>query len=243
MDPEHTKWLLVLGTAALLLGAELLWHARGAAWGPRVGINMVLGVVSGVLALLLAKFGPAALGQFAHSRDWGLLSLAPLPPVVVLLLTLVLMDFAIWAQHVAFHRLPWLWRLHRVHHDDTALDLTTGVRFHPGEALVSLAWKGSAAFLLGAPAWAVIAFELLLTLASLWEHANLRLPRKLDSIVRLVLVTPPMHVVHHSDGPQDTEHNFGFFLSLWDRLFGTYRPSPLGRGIGMAPERRAGGSS
>jgi sterol desaturase/sphingolipid hydroxylase (fatty acid hydroxylase superfamily) len=138
----------------------------------------------------------------------------------------VLLDLAVYLQHRVFHAVPALWRLHRVHHADLELDATTGLRFHPIEILLSMAIKIAAVAALGAPAAAVLAFEVLLNAGALFSHANLALPRGLDAVLRAVLVTPAMHRVHHSVVRAETDSNFGFCLSWWDRLFGTYRAAP-----------------
>jgi sterol desaturase/sphingolipid hydroxylase (fatty acid hydroxylase superfamily) len=140
--------------------------------------------------------------------------------------SIVLLDLAIYAQHVAMHKVPWLWRLHRVHHADVDVDVTTGVRFHPLEILLSLGLKAGVVIVIGAPAGAVLLFEVLLNASSMFNHANLRLPAAADRVVRLLLVTPDMHRVHHSLDRQEADHNFGFNVPWWDRAFGTYRPEP-----------------
>jgi len=139
----------------------------------------------------------------------------------------VLLDLAIYGQHVAFHAVPALWRLHRMHHADLEFDVTTGLRFHPGEILLSMAIKLVAVAALGAPPLAVLAFEIMLNATSLFNHGNVRLPLGLDRRLRLVVVTPDMHRVHHSMERQETDSNFGFNLPWWDHLFGTYRAQPV----------------
>ena len=139
---------------------------------------------------------------------------------------MVWLDLAIYFQHRLFHAVPVLWRLHRVHHTDPEVDVTTGVRFHPVEMLLSVGFKAGAVAVLGPPVVAVILFEVVLNAGSLFSHANLRLPAVVDRPLRAVLVTPDMHRVHHSADPTETNTNFGFTLSWWDRLFGTYRRQP-----------------
>jgi sterol desaturase/sphingolipid hydroxylase (fatty acid hydroxylase superfamily) len=141
-------------------------------------------------------------------------------------LAVVLLDLAIYAQHVVFHHVPALWRLHRMHHADTEFDATTGLRFHPLEILLSLGIKIAVVVALGAPAVAVLAFEILLNASSVFSHGNIALPRAVDAPLRGVLVTPDMHRVHHSVVRAETDSNYGFCLSWWDRLFGTYREAP-----------------
>jgi sterol desaturase/sphingolipid hydroxylase (fatty acid hydroxylase superfamily) len=138
----------------------------------------------------------------------------------------VILDFVIWAQHVFFHAVPALWRLHRMHHADLDFDLTTGLRFHPLEILLSFALKAAAIVALGAPALAVLLFEVILSSMALFNHSNVRFPHRLDRALRRVIVTPDFHRVHHSWHPNETNSNFGFNLSCWDRLLGTYQAQP-----------------
>jgi sterol desaturase/sphingolipid hydroxylase (fatty acid hydroxylase superfamily) len=154
------------------------------------------------------------------------------------------LDLAIYAQHVAFHKLPLLWRLHRMHHADLAFDVTTGIRFHPGEILLSMAIKLGVIAVLGTPAVAVLIFEVLLNATAMFNHGNVRIPARLERALRWVVVTPDMHRVHHSVRTEETDSNFGFNLPWWDRLFGTYRDQPaLGHeamSIGISAFRDSG---
>ncbi|MEH7828931.1 sterol desaturase family protein [Gemmobacter denitrificans] len=141
---------------------------------------------------------------------------------------MLLFDLALWVQHLMTHHVPLFWRFHRVHHADRDMDVTTGLRFHPVEILGSMGLKIALVYLLGPAPLAVLAFEVILNATALFNHANLRLPRGLDRIVRLVLVTPDMHRVHHSQRREEHDRNFGFGLSVWDRIFGTYLAQPAG---------------
>jgi len=143
------------------------------------------------------------------------------------------LDLAIYTQHVAFHAVPLFWRLHRMHHSDLEIDVTTGIRFHPVEIVLSVLIKMAVIGLLGAPVVAVLAFEVILNATSMFNHSNARLPLWLDAAVRAVLVTPDMHRVHHSVARAETDSNFGFNLSVWDRVFGTYRREPAAGQLGM----------
>jgi sterol desaturase/sphingolipid hydroxylase (fatty acid hydroxylase superfamily) len=187
-----------------------------------------VGVV--VLDTLLVRvlFPTAAVGValMAEARGWGLFNLLSLPAAVSVIASVLLLDLAIWAQHALFHWLPILWRLHRMHHADLDVDVTTGIRFHPLEILLSLFIKFAVVTTLGAPALAVLIFEVLLNLSSMFNHANIRLAPRLDRIARLLVVTPDMHRVHHSISRLETDSNFGFNFPWWDRLFGTYRAQP-----------------
>jgi sterol desaturase/sphingolipid hydroxylase (fatty acid hydroxylase superfamily) len=149
-----------------------------------------------------------------------------MPGWVAVLLAVVALDLAIYLQHVLFHAVPALWRLHRVHHADLEVDVTTGARFHPIEILISMGLKLGVVAALGAPAVGVLAFEVLLNATSLFNHSNVRMPAGLDRLLRWVVVTPDMHRVHHSIAVRETNSNFGFNLPWWDRLFGTYRGQP-----------------
>jgi sterol desaturase/sphingolipid hydroxylase (fatty acid hydroxylase superfamily) len=156
----------------------------------------------------------------------GVFNVVGVPFAVAFVLSLVVLDLAIWLQHRLFHAVPLFWRLHRVHHADLDFDVTTGARFHPLEILLSMLFKLTVVAALGAPALAVLAFEVLLNATSMFNHGNVRLPASVDRILRLAVVTPDMHRVHHSIDPRETNSNFGFNLPWWDRLFGTYRAQP-----------------
>jgi sterol desaturase/sphingolipid hydroxylase (fatty acid hydroxylase superfamily) len=149
-----------------------------------------------------------------------------LPWGLATLLSVLLLDLAIYAQHVLFHAVPVLWRLHRMHHADLDIDVTTGVRFHPAEIVLSMLIKLAVVGLIGAPGAAVLIFEVLLNATSMFNHSNVAMPPAVDRIVRLLVVTPDMHRVHHSIERRETNSNFGFNFPWWDRLFGTYRPQP-----------------
>jgi sterol desaturase/sphingolipid hydroxylase (fatty acid hydroxylase superfamily) len=183
----------------------------------------VLGIVAGRLVLPLGAVGFAA---WVNTRGYGLFNLVDWSAAVTVPLAIVLLDLAIYAQHVVFHKIPLLWRLHRVHHADTEMDVTTGVRFHPLEILVSIGIKLAAILILGAAPLAVFLFEVILNAGAMFTHANLRLSAGAERLIRLAFVTPGMHRVHHSAERIDTDSNYGFNLSIWDRLFATYRPEP-----------------
>nr|WP_284047903.1 sterol desaturase family protein [Halomonas gemina] len=152
---------------------------------------------------------------------------------MAVVVSVVMLDVAIYFQHRLFHAVPWLWRLHRMHHADLEFDVTTGLRFHPLEILISMGIKLAVVTLLGTPALAVLIFEVLLNATSMFNHGNVRLPARVDRWLRLAVVTPDMHRVHHSIVRQETDSNFGFNLPWWDRLFGTYRDQPAAGHLGM----------
>jgi len=188
--------------------------------------NLGLVVLSTLLIRLLVPVLPVGLAALAQARGWGLMNVLALPDPIAGFCAILLLDCAIYWQHVASHRWRWFWRLHRVHHADTVLDLTTAVRFHPLEMLLSLGYKLALVLALGPPAWAVLAFELLLSSLPLFNHANARLPLGLDRALRRALVTPDMHRVHHSTDMREANTNFGFCFPWWDRIFATYQDQP-----------------
>jgi sterol desaturase/sphingolipid hydroxylase (fatty acid hydroxylase superfamily) len=216
------------GILAVMAALEALLPRRRRSFGRLRRWPNNLGVVVVDTVVLRLVFPTAAVGVAlaAEARGVGLLPWLALPAPVAVLVAIVLLDLAIYLQHVLFHAVPALWRLHRMHHADLDFDVTTGLRFHPAEILLSMAIKLMIVVALGAPAVAVLVFEVLLNATSMFNHANLRLPAWLDRALRPVLVTPDMHRVHHSAAPRETNSNFGFNLALWDRLFGTYRAQP-----------------
>jgi sterol desaturase/sphingolipid hydroxylase (fatty acid hydroxylase superfamily) len=169
----------------------------------------------------------------AGQRNWGLLNLLDLPYLVDLCLGVLILDFAIYLQHIMFHAVPLLWRLHMVHHSDMDYDVTTGVRFHPIEIILSMGIKMAVVTLIGPPPLAIPIFEILLNGTSMFNHGNVRYSTGFDSILRLLVVTPEMHRVHHSNIRWETNCNFGFSFPWWDRLFGTYRDQPAKGHLGM----------
>jgi sterol desaturase/sphingolipid hydroxylase (fatty acid hydroxylase superfamily) len=200
---------------------------RAIALRKRWGGNLGLVAVDTILLRAGPPITAVGVAALAHARGWGLLgALVSLPTWLSVVLSVVVLDLAIYLQHRLFHAVPVLWRLHRVHHTDLELDVTTGVRFHPVEMLLSVGFKAGVVAALGPPVLAVILFEVLLNAGSLFSHANLRLPGDVDRWLRALLVTPDMHRVHHSADPVETDRNFGFTFSSWDRLLGTYTAQP-----------------
>ncbi|HEY3487662.1 MAG TPA: sterol desaturase family protein [Gammaproteobacteria bacterium] len=181
---------------------------------------------------------------YAQQRGIGLFNRFELPPYLSWFCGLLILDCLIYWQHRLMHRIPLLWRLHKVHHTDIDLDLSTGIRFHPLEVLLSMLLKTGFILLFGIPAAAVLLFEILLNGFSLYTHSNLALPARLEPWLRRLLVTPDMHRIHHSLDRRETDSNFSFHLSVWDRLFGSYTVAPkLDSGsmpLGLAEYRRAG---
>ena len=187
------------------------------------------------------RIAAAAVGMAATSatQGWGLLNHFAVPLWLAVPLAVVALDFVVWLQHVMVHAVPALWRLHRVHHADLDCDLTTGARFHPIEIGLSMVIKLGAVALLGAPVLAVVVFEVMLSSCAMFNHGNIRLPTALDRAMRWVMVTPDMHRVHHSVEDDESNCNFGFNLTWWDRLLGTYREQPRAGQLGMTIGIRA----
>ena len=195
---------------------------RGTRWPSNIGIV----VLDTVLVRLVFPTTAVGLALVTEGRGWGLFHALDLPAWASVPLAVVALDFAIYLQHVLFHAVPALWRLHRMHHADLDIDVTTGARFHPIEILLSMGIKLGVVAALGTPAVAVLAFEVLLNATSMFNHSNVRMPIWLDRVLRWIVVTPDMHRVHHSIVACETNSNFGFNLPWWDRLFGTYRDQP-----------------
>lgn len=194
--------------------------------GKRWLANLSILFINGVLVRLIAPAAAVGIALFAEQRGIGLLYLVEWPLLVKIVMAVFALDLAIYLQHVMFHAVPLLWRLHRVHHADLDFDVTTGIRFHPIEMLLSLGIKAAVIFVIGAPVVAVLFFEILLNLTAMFNHSNIRMPVALDAVLRLFVVTPDMHRVHHSLEFDETNRNFGFNFPWWDRLFGTYRDQP-----------------
>jgi sterol desaturase/sphingolipid hydroxylase (fatty acid hydroxylase superfamily) len=206
-----------------------LTQPRGWRWAN----NLALVLVDSLLVRLLFPLAGVGFALYAQEQGWGRFNMVAAPVWVAVVVCLVLLDLVIWGQHVIFHRVPALWRLHRMHHADLDIDASTGLRFHPAEIVLSMLIKFAAIALLGAPAVAVLVFEVVLNASSMFNHANFRLPQRVDALLRLVVVTPDMHRVHHSIDPAETHSNFGFNLAIWDRMFGAYRAQPAAGHEGM----------
>jgi sterol desaturase/sphingolipid hydroxylase (fatty acid hydroxylase superfamily) len=227
----NSEMLLRLASALLIFSAMAAWEWRAPRrmlalgrkrWAGNLGI-LLLDIAAVRLLVPTAAVGMALL---AAEHGWGLLNLLHVPFWPAAAISVIALDLVISAQHVVSHHVPWLWRVHRMHHADVEIDVTTGLRFHPIEILLSLAIKMAAVLALGAPAAAVIVFEVLLNATAMFNHSNVRLPPRLDRAARFLIVTPQMHEVHHSAERRETDSNFGFNLPWWDRLFGTYREKP-----------------
>jgi sterol desaturase/sphingolipid hydroxylase (fatty acid hydroxylase superfamily) len=219
---------IFLGMLALMSVLEALaplrvrTQKRSDRWIANLGL-----VILGSLAIrLLGPFTAVIAAGFAITNGWGFIPILNLPFYIEIVLAVVLLDLTLYGQHVASHKIPFIWRLHRVHHADRDMDATTGVRFHPVESVLSMLYKCFMVIILGPAVIAVVVFEVILNASALFNHANLRLPGWLDAILRILFVTPDMHSVHHSVLPNETNSNYGFFLSIWDKIFSSYIAHP-----------------
>ena len=188
--------------------------------------NLGLVVIDTIVLRLSFPILAVGLAVIAQDRGWGLFNIIEAPGWFAVLVSIVILDLVIYLQHVMFHAVPALWRLHRMHHADLEFDVTTGLRFHPVEILLSMGIKLAMVMALGPPAVAVLIFEVLLNATAMFNHSNIRLPMLVDRFLRLIVVTPDMHRVHHSVIPEETNSNFGFNLPWWDKLLGTYKAQP-----------------
>ena len=229
LDNEITIRLLFFFGIFALIGLwevfaprRALTMSKAIRWGSNIGI-VVLNSVVLRLAFPVVAVGFAA---YVNQQGWGVLNQFELNPLLAIIIAVVVMDFTIWLQHVMVHAIPLFWRLHRMHHADLDYDLTTGARFHPLEIILSMGIKLALIMLLGPPVVAVLIFEVILNALAMFNHGNIRLPLGLDRVMRLLIVTPDMHRVHHSMQDDETNSNFGFNLSIWDRIFGTYKAQP-----------------
>lgn len=229
MGTEQSLRLAVfLGVLVLMMAAEFLWPRRDQAVSrqKRWPHNLTLVVLDIVLVRLVFPVSLAGFCLIAAQKGWGIFNTLDVPFWLTFSLSLLALDILIYGQHIMLHKIPILWRLHRVHHTDTEFDVTTALRFHPIEILLSMLVKFTAAAILGAPPEAALAFEIILNAAAMFNHGNVNIPTRLDEWLRRFIVTPDMHRVHHSTIRRETDSNYGFSISLWDRLFGTYHAQP-----------------
>lgn len=220
--------------ASMALFEQLLprrdrFPARGKRWLTNWGML----IVDSVMLRIIFPAAAVGIALWAETAGFGLFNMIEVPTVLVVLFVIVFLDFAVWLEHVVSHHWPWLWRIHKVHHADVDLDVTSALRFHPLEIIVSMVWKGALVALLGAPAIAVLIFEIILNGMAMFNHSNVKLPLWLDRILRPAVVTPDMHRIHHSIRENETNTNYGFNLSVWDRVFGVYTQDPQAGQQGM----------
>jgi len=232
MENEATLRLAIfLGLFALFAVAEALMprkartQPRSSRWLTNWSFSVLNTVTLRLMALALPLLAVGAAVD-AGRMGWGLLNWLDWPVWIEVTATVLFLDFAIWAQHLITHKIPLLWRLHRVHHSDRDIDVTTAIRFHPIEIALSMLLKIGLVYLIGPAALGVVLFEIILNSTAMFNHSNLALPLWLDRIIRVVLVTPDMHRVHHSTHRHEHDSNYGFSLSIWDRMFGTYVAQP-----------------
>jgi sterol desaturase/sphingolipid hydroxylase (fatty acid hydroxylase superfamily) len=225
---QYIRLAAFCGVFALMAAWELIGPRRtqtiGRGW--RWPNNLGLVVVDTLFVRILFPTTAVGLALVTEAHGLGLFNVVPLPAWIGVVASIILLDLAIYFQHVLFHAVPVLWRLHRTHHADLEIDVSTGLRFHPVEILLSMVIKLAVVMALGAPALAVLLFEVLLNATSMFNHSNVRIPERFDGVLRWFVVTPDMHRVHHSILARETNSNFGFNLPWWDRLFGTYRAQP-----------------
>ncbi|MDZ7602340.1 MAG: sterol desaturase family protein [Hoeflea sp.] len=225
--------LLAFSTIFIALTLVELWaprlereEMRGALKTRRWVTNLAMVVLSSVALRIVFPLAAVGTALWAQSAGYGLFPLMGMPIWAAGILAFVILDFAVWLEHVVSHKWAWLWRIHRMHHADTGFDLTTALRFHPLEIVLSMLWKAAVIITLGAPPVAVLVFEVVLNGAAMFNHANIRLPKAADALLRLLIVTPDMHRIHHSTDTRETDSNYGFNLAIWDRLFSTYTQAP-----------------
>ena len=219
---------IFLGVLGILMTAEFLWPRRRQTIERKKRWPQHLALVT--LDLILARLVfPLSLAGFCivvKQNDWGIFNMLDISFWPSFILSILALDLIIYTQHVIFHKLPFLWRLHRVHHTDTEFDVTTALRFHPAEILLSMIVKFAVLIILGAPPEAALAFEIILNATAMFNHGNISIPMSIDRWLRHIIVTPDMHRVHHSVSQSETNSNYGFSLSLWDRIFNTYLAQP-----------------
>lgn len=226
-DEAWIRLSIFIAVLLLMAAWELVVPQRKLIQGyRRWPANLGIVLLNGLMVRLLLPAGAVGAALWASAQGWGLLNLLELPYWATILIAVILLDLVIYLQHRVVHAVPILWRLHMVHHADRDIDVTTGLRFHPIEILLSMLIKMATVVLIGAPAVAVVIFEVILNGMAMFNHSNIRLPKIWDTVIRTLLVTPDMHRVHHSVIKRETNSNYGFNLSIWDRLFGTYIAQP-----------------
>ncbi len=222
-----------------VLGAMAMWERVAPAraprepWWRRWRTNVGIAVFNTLVLRVALPTTAIGMAEFAAAHGWGLLNHYAVAGWLALAIGVAALDLVVYFQHVMFHSVPALARLHAAHHADPDFDTTTGIRFHPLEIVLSMLVKYAAIIVLGAPALAVLLFELLLNLTALFNHGNVRLPAALDTALRWILVTPDMHRIHHSVVEAERNTNYGFCLAVWDRMFGTYTVEPAGGQAGL----------
>jgi len=214
--------LLLMMFVEALLPRKARVQKRARRWAS----NLLLVVIDSVVVRFLLPIVAVGVASYAAAKGWGLLNLIALPDWLAIIAAIIILDMMIYWQHVLSHKWAPLWALHKVHHSDRDIDVTTALRFHPAEIILSMLFKMALVLALGAPVIAVIIFEIILNGCAMFNHSNVRFPRRFDKVLRAVMVTPDMHRVHHSIIERETNSNYGFSTSLWDRIFRSYIPQP-----------------
>ena len=212
----------VLGLTEWLRPRRPLGLSKGRRWFSNISIV----VIDSLVVRLLFPAALVGVALWSETMGWGLFNVFGVHPLLAGFFCILVLDFAVWFSHLLSHKVPLFWRFHRMHHSDRDIDVTTAIRFHPIEIVLSMIYKAGFVVILGAPAASVILFEIILNGVAMFNHSNIRLPLPLDALARLLIVTPDMHRVHHSAIPEETDSNYGFNFPFWDRLFGTYIPQP-----------------
>jgi len=228
MDQGHIRLLVFASVLIFMAVAEALWPRKKRVMqrANRWFSNISVSVINTLVIKILGPITAIAVANYALDNGYGLIPILSLPLWLEVLIGFIVLDLLIYFQHVMSHRIPMLWQFHKVHHADRDIDVTTGIRFHPIEALFSMIYKCFFIILLGPLPLAVFLFEVVLNGSAMFNHANVKLPKGLDNVLRFIIVTPDSHRVHHSTIQTETDSNYGFFLSTWDRLFKTYTAQP-----------------
>ena len=220
---------LILAIMEYMAPRRELEHVKAKRWFT----NWLIVIIDSFVLRLIFTGAAVGVAIWAEANGYGIFNLIEVPTVISVLVCFIVLDFTIWFAHVASHKIPLLWAVHRMHHSDVDIDVSTAIRFHPIEIILSMVWKMIIVVILGAPAISVLIFEIVLNGAAMFNHSNIKLPLWLDRILRVFIVTPDMHRVHHSIVHQETDSNYGFNLAIWDRLFGTYIDQPEAGHDGM----------
>ncbi|MEO1700879.1 MAG: sterol desaturase family protein [Pseudomonadota bacterium] len=233
MENEPTIRLMAFVSIFAAMAAYELWSPRleraemqGALKSKRWFTNLSMVVISSVCLRVIFPAAAVGTALYAQSQGWGLFNVYGVPGLMAGVIAFVVLDLAVWLEHLLSHKWPLLWRIHRMHHADQGFDITTALRFHPLEIVLSMLWKAAIIIALGAPPVAVLIFEIVLNGMAMFNHANAKIPRPIDRVLRWFVVTPDMHRVHHSAVQRETDSNYGFNFSFWDRLFSTYVDQP-----------------
>ncbi len=220
---------IILAIIEFLAPRRELEHVKAKRWFT----NWAIVIIDSFVLRLIFTGAAVGVAFWAQTNGYGLFNVIDVPQIISVTICFIILDFAIWFSHLASHKVPVLWTIHRMHHSDVDIDVSTAIRFHPIEIVLSMVWKMLIIIILGAPAISVLIFEIILNGAAMFNHSNIKLPLALDRIIRIFIVTPDMHRVHHSVVHKETDSNYGFNLAIWDRLFGTYIAQPEAGHDGM----------